>query len=436
MKSKNLIIASAILLSLGTFAQKDELKALKKMYAKEVISTADLVEYKSNISKLETLATEESDKVYTNFYKSMTPLLEMMSFGNTVTQAQILKVLNPKTIAETEVGLNATLNYEKKSGKKVYTDDIIETITSFKPQLLSYAIGLGDAKMYKESSQVLYSVYKLDKKDQENLYYAASYAVNGKDYENALKYYNELKALNYTGENTLYYAKNLASGKEEYYLNKADRDKLVLLKTHSTPRDEKQPSKKGEIYKNISLILVESGKVEEAKAALKEARLSNPDDVSLITTEADIYYKANDLVTYKKLISEAIEKNPNDAILVFNLGVISGKANQEAESEKYYKRALEIDPNYTDAYINLAELKLRKDDNFVKEMNKLGTSEKDTKKYDALKIERNNMFKEVMPVLEKANELDPKNIDVSKLLQNVYKNLELNDKAKALKAKM
>ena len=38
------------------------------------------------------------------------------------------------------------------------------------------------------------------KKDQEKLYYAASYAVNGQDYDLALKHYEELKNLNYSGE--------------------------------------------------------------------------------------------------------------------------------------------------------------------------------------------------------------------------------------------
>ena len=68
MKIKNLIVAGTIMLSVATFAQKDELKTLKKLYAKDFIKGEDLATYKATISKLETLATEEGDKVYTNFY--------------------------------------------------------------------------------------------------------------------------------------------------------------------------------------------------------------------------------------------------------------------------------------------------------------------------------------------------------------------------------
>jgi hypothetical protein len=69
-------------------------------------------------------------------------------------------------------------------------------------------------------------------------------------------------------------------------------------------------------------------------------------------------------------------------------------------------------------------------------MNKLGTSAKDMKRYDVLKTQREELFKSIIPYLEKAVELDPKNIDVSKTLLNVYSALEMTDKMKPLKAKI
>jgi hypothetical protein len=62
--------------------------------------------------------------------------------------------------------------------------------------------------------------------------------------------------------------KNLIGEKEEFFGGtpeaKADRDLKVKAKLYIAPRDEKIPSKRGEIYKNIALIYVESGKVDEA----------------------------------------------------------------------------------------------------------------------------------------------------------------------------
>ena len=152
MKIKQIVITGTLLVSFASFAQKDELKALKKIYAKDEINTEDLSLYKSLITKVEPIATEEGDKVYTNFYKSMLPALELNSLGvdKTLTPLQIqmkmMKAVNPKSISDFEKGLNATLDYEKKTGKKIYTDDILETIVAFKPQFLNYAILLGKDK--------------------------------------------------------------------------------------------------------------------------------------------------------------------------------------------------------------------------------------------------------------------------------------------------
>jgi tetratricopeptide (TPR) repeat protein len=437
MKIKQIIIAGTLLVSVASFAQKDELKALKKIYAKDEIKGADLEEYKALVNKVQPLAIEEGDKVYANFYKCMIPVLESLAIDKSMPPLQIqialAKAVSAKSISELAQGLNATLDYEKKSGKKIQTDDINETIASFKPEMLNYAIALGNQKKHKESAEVLYAIYQLDKKDQEILYYAANYAVNGQDYDSALKYYNELKSIGYTGEGTLYYATSKATSKEESYQSKVDRDNLVRLGTHISPREEKIPSKKGEIVKNIALIYVEQGKNNEAKEALVEARKENPEEVGLITSQADVYLKMNDTENYQKLIKEALAKNPNDEILLFNLGVTSANAGQLVDAENYYRKVIELKPSYIDAYLNLADLILKPDAKIVEEINKLTNSEKDLKKYDALKADRQKLFNKAMPFLEKAHELDPKNDIVKSNLKSVYSFLELMDKVKALK---
>lgn len=441
MKIKHIVLASTVLFSSGVLAQKDELKALKKIYAKDEIKGNDLAEYKALVAKVEPLVTEEGDKVYAGFYKAMTPVLESMAIDKSMPPAQIqaamMKLANPKAISNLAAGLNATLEYEKKTGKKVYTDDINETIASFKPDMIDFAMQLGNLGKNKEAGEVLYAVYQMDKKDNDMLYYAASYAVNAKEYDKALDHYAELKKLNYTGEGTLYFAYNNEKKQEENFgVNKSLRDLAVSSGSHAKPRQEKIPSKRGEIYKNIALILVEKGKVTEAKAAVAEARAANPDDSSLILTEADLSLKLNDFDGYTKLVNEALAKDPNNVDLVYNLGVISGNANKNEEAERYYKRALEINPNYFNANLNLAELKLRGDEKIVNEMSKLGTSEKDNKRYEVLKAERDKILKSALPYLEKAVEIDPTNEPGKKTLLTVYGALEMTDKAKALKAKM
>lgn len=303
------------------------------------------------------------------------------------------------------------------------------------PMLQQYLAGLDTAKNYKDASRLVYVLYQLGG-DQDQLFNAATYAVAAEDYDSALKYYNELKAIKYSGEGISYVAKNIASDNDDYFSSKAERDKLVSMKTHILPREVKRPSKRGEIYKNIALILVQKGQIEEAKAAIADAKRENPEDTSLLLTEADLYLTLKDTETYKKLIGQVLEKNPNDADLVYNLGVINLQAENNVEAEKYFKRAIEINPNYINAYVNLSAIKLKGDKKLVDEMNKLGTSEKDNKRYDVLKKERTALFNSALPFLEKAYELDAKNKLVIDNLISVYGFLEMQDnpKYKALKA--
>ncbi len=436
MKINQIIVAGTLLVSVASFAQKDELKALKKIYDRDTPSAEDVIAYKANLNKLEPLAIEEGDKIYYNYYKAVLPEVELSSLGNATPPKpeQIAKLFSPKAISDLAAAYNSTLEFEKKSGKKVFTSDINEDVAILKPMLFQVVVSLDGQKKYKEVSEIFYSIYQFDKKDTDNLYYAASYATNAEEYDKALVYYMELKNINYTGESINYIAKNLASLKEDSFKTKEERDKYVSIGTHSNPREEKNPSKKGEIFKNIALILVQQGKVEEAKTAISDARKANPEDTSLMLTEANLYLKLNDKATYSKIVSEVLQKDPNNAELLFNLAVLSSDTDS-AQSEKYYKKAIEIKPDYFDAYLNLSELLLRSDEKFVKEMNSLGTSEKDNKRYEALKLERNNSFKKIMPYLEKAVELKPDNQDAKTTLIGVYSALEMTDKAKALKDK-
>lgn len=437
MKIKSVFIAGALLVSVMSFAQKDELKALKKIYNKEVPTASDLAEYKTNLSKLETVASEESDKVALNYYKSVTPKIELALLGANPKPEQLQKIFTPKTVSDYVNVNNATLEFEKKSGKKVFTEDILKNTVLIKPIMVNAAASLGDSKKYAESSEILYSVYQLDKKDQEKLYYAASYAVLAKDYDKALPYYNELKTLNYSGEATMYFATNKETKTEDYFgTTPTERDLLVKTGQYEKPRQEKLLSKKGEIYKNIALILVEQGKADEAKAAIVDARKANPDDVSLIISEAEFHLKDKDYDGYSRIVNEALAKDPNNKQLLFNLGAISGNSNKNEEAEKYYKKVLEIDNTYFDAYLNLAELKLRSDKEFVEQMTKLGTSDADNKKFEVLRAKQIANYKEVLPYLEKAVELRPNDADVKKVLLGVYQALEMTDKYKALKAKL
>jgi tetratricopeptide (TPR) repeat protein len=314
MKGKVLLLVSSIILSTSAFAQKNELKTLKKIYGKEKISDSDMELYKTTLTSAESLVagSTEDDKVYFEYYKGVAPLLEMtlalLNPAKSTDPMLASKILSIDKVNQFVAVANATKEYEKKSGKQVYTTDIDQKIKVLKPILLNYAVALSNVPNYRDAAILLAAMYNLDNSDLEKLYYAANYAVNSKDYNLSLSYYLLLKEKNYTGERENLHAINIKSQKEETFNTKSERDLFIKAGTHEKPRDEKIPSKRPEIYKNIALIYLELGKTAEAKQAIQEARIENPDDVSLIISESNIYLKENDMVSYKKLISVALKK--------------------------------------------------------------------------------------------------------------------------------
>jgi tetratricopeptide (TPR) repeat protein len=422
MKSKYVILASALLISVATFAQKDQIKAAEKALKggnpQEAITILNAAESAS--------ATAPDTEKAQYFFVKGTAFLELAN----------KKVEEGKNLSLAAKAYQDLLAVEKASGKDKYSSQVATSIINIKYKLMDSAIEDTKTDKHLEGAKKLYDAYLLDKKDTINLYYAASTYVNGKDYATALKMYEELKALNYSGKGTSYLAMNKLTGQEDLYNTAKERDLAVKLGTHEKPRKEAIPSKRGEIYKNIALILVQDGKTEEAKKAISDARKANPEDSSLILTEANLYLETKDFDTYKKLVGEALEKNPNDVDLIFNLGVLSANAKNLVDAEKYYKKVMEIDPKYINAYINFSALKLENEKVIIDEMNKLGTSAKDMKRYEVLKSKREELFKSIIPYLQKAVELDPKNIDVSKTLLNVYSALEMMPESKALKEKI
>lgn len=421
MKIKYLGAALALALTTGVMAQKDQLKALEK-----AMKGNDIMAIKSAISNAESTMSTATDVEKAQFFY----LKGMATFDLAKKNAD--KSNNLITSANAFAEMEAV---EKASGKNKFTNQAKAAVEDLKNALLNGAVEDQNNKKFASGVTKLELLYKMNN-NPEMLYYAANFAIMGKDYDKALIHYEELKRLNYSGEGISYKAKSIVNDEITTFGSKSERDQAVRLKTHVEPNDEKIPSKRGEIFSNIALILVEKGRTDEAKKALQEARQANPEDIGLMMAEADLYYKEKNFEQYMKILEDAAKKMPNSPELFFNLGVAAGKVEDFDKAIEYYQKAINANPKYADAYFNIAIVKIDKDQKLVDEMNSLGTSAKDNKRYDEIKKERVVLFKDALPFLEKNVELDPSNIDAKRTLLNIYSFLDMTDKYKALKATM
>jgi tetratricopeptide (TPR) repeat protein len=311
-------------------------------------------------------------------------------------------------------------------------EEVMEQLNLLSADIVNSAIDDNGGGDFKSSTEKLYLAYLIDPElNKDYLYFAASSAVNAEMYDVALEYYDQLKEMAYTGVVTKYYVTEVESGVETE-VTESEYDLYKKSKSYENVREEDTPSKFPEIVKNIALIHAQRGDNEKAMIAVQEARLSNPTDLNLILTEANIYIQLDEKAKFQSLMNEAIAQDPDNANLYYNLAVVTADLGEKEAARAYYEKAIEKDPNYENAYLNLVALILEGEQTIVEQMNSLGTSAADNAKYDALKLDREEIYKECVPILKSLIEIG-ENEDAIKTLMNIYGTLGDNEGYKEMK---
>lgn len=413
---KQIIIALALLVSTFSFSQKDEIKAAEK-----AIKSGNYADAKAAVNAAEGLISPADDKTKAKFYVLKGQALYANGTGTN------------QDIDAAIASLNMVESVDGSNGK--YAGEVADLKQAMLSNFLTKGQAALEEKQYTKSSDNFEKAYRMSPKDTIFLYYAASTAVSGQDYDKALDYYGDLRDMGYKGADMEYTAVNKETNEIESFDNKTLRDISVKAGTHVKPEDIKGESKHSEIVKNIALIYIAKGENEMAAKAMKDARKENPDDLGLLISEANVMLKLDDKEAFKKLMEEATTKDPTNPELQYNLGVIAAEGGDNESAMKYYKRAIELNPEYADAHNNMAVLILNKDQEIIEKMNVLGNSAADNKKYDEYKLQRLEVYKEAIPYLETAFKIKP-NIFTAKTLMNIYSQISDMPKFNEMKAKV
>lgn len=397
-----------LLVTIG-YAQKKELKQAQKLFKASKVEEAKV-----------SLSTNQA-------------LIEGSDDAKIKTQYHFLKGQIARLDKDYQVAYD---NLKLAEGNASLKSALVAEIQQLTSDIVNAAIAQSEAKEFIPSSKNLFLAYQINPEDNKDyLYYSATNAVNGGDYDLALKRYIQLRDIEYTGIVTKYYVTDVATGQEsevsatEYGIYQKSKD-------YTNARSEDTESKYPEIVKNIALIYNQLGQKDNAMKAVQDARKANPGDVGLILTEANIYIQLGEKQRYKELITEAIEQDPNNAVLYFNLGVVNNEQGDSASARGFYEKAIELDPSMENAYLNLVALILENESTIVEQMNSLGNSRADNLKYDELKKERETLYKECVPVLKQLIALDDSNLEAVQTLRNIYGTIGDNEGFMEMKAIM
>ena len=402
---RNIVCIALIALCFNVQAQKKELRKIDKLVLESFWEEA-----KDELETSKSLILSSEDKYKAQFYFYDAKVSnELKDFKNAINSLNNLNKLNPNS------NLPTKLELEYSNLGIVISNSVVNS-----------AVTDNQNSNFLDAAEKLIMAYEMDMdKNIDYLYFAAGSAVNGKDYDLSLEYYVKLKNMGYTGIVDEYFVTNNETGVEEK-VSQTEYDLLKSSKDYSNPRIGQTESRFPEIVKNIALIYVQQGKNDLAEAAIKEAREIQPDDVSLLLNEADLYIRISnnsdndeDRLLYrnkfKTLMEKAIELDPDNGILYYNLGVIYAEQGELALAKEKYSQAIKLIPDYVDAYLNLVSVILEDEVSIVDEMNSLGTSKKDNLRYDELKVKREDLYRECVPLLEELLNVSPTNIDALNL---------------------
>ena len=423
---RNIICIALIALCFNRQAQKKELRKIDRLVLESFWEEA-----KDELETSKSLILSSEDKYKAQFYFYDAKVSnELKDFKNAINSLNNLNKLNPNS------NLPTKLELEYSNLGIVISNSVVNS-----------AVTDNQNSNFLDAAEKLIMAYEMDMdKNIDYLYFAAGSAVNGKDYDLSLEYYVKLKNMGYTGIVDEYFVTNNETGVEEK-VSQTEYDLLKSSKDYSNPRIGQTESRFPEIVKNIALIYVQQGKNDLAEAAIKEAREIQPDDVSLLLNEADLYIRISnnsdndeDRLLYrnkfKTLMEKAIELDPDNGILYYNLGVIYAEQGELALAKEKYSQAIKLVPDYVDAYLNLVSVILEDEVSIVDEMNSLGTSKKDNLRYDELKVKREDLYRECVPLLEELLNVSPTNIDALNTLKNIYGVLGNNEAFMKIKAKI
>ncbi|MCO6486022.1 MAG: hypothetical protein J5I41_09650 [Saprospiraceae bacterium] len=189
------------------------------------------------------------------------------------------------------------------------------------------------------------------------------------------------------------------------------------------------------IYDLLYNAYIETDKAKAA-AYLDEGRKKYPDEVSLLFTEINHYLREGRMDELVTRLKTAIEKEPENKSLYLTLGNVYDNLFQKALEAKdeskgdtyfdaaldYYNQALAKDAQYLDAIYSIGALYYNRAAVYQQGLNALADdiSKEGIRKYDALKAKMSAEFDKALPYFQKAEQLDPNDVNTLIALKEIY----------------
>ncbi|MGI6718928.1 MAG: tetratricopeptide repeat protein [Bacteroidales bacterium] len=187
------------------------------------------------------------------------------------------------------------------------------------------------------------------------------------------------------------------------------------------------------INNSIKMEMQQSLNNQDTTAFLKAIELGRekfPEDVFYVISEANVWLSKNNSEKALACLEEASKMVSDNPEIYYAIGVNYGNLGDIEKAVAAYEKAIELKPDYFEAQYNLGAIYVSKGNDISAEANNLPFEE--TEKYNELIEESNKYFEKAAPHLEKAYELNNKEVTVLTTLREIYVRLKNTDDVKRI----
>lgn len=274
-------------------------------------------------------------------------------------------------------------------------------------------------KDYRNAYKKLMILHQLKPRDTIYLFAAATNAFHAEDMdEEALRLFEQLKEIQYKGNEIQYLATNKLTGEEELFSDPELREEFIKAGYFDKPENRRAIPKKGEVIKGLALLYDRNDDREKAFNLLENAEKEHPENPEILKNIALAYYELGKKDEYQQRLRILLQKDPeNKAVYYLLLGNLAQEEQEPRAARAYYKKMTELKPDYAEGYIALSNLILNEVAVNRDQMNKLTEEgQKDSEAYREAEHRQEQLYEEVIPFLEEAFKHDAANIDIIRAL--------------------
>ena len=268
--------------------------------------------------------------------------------------AQAASAANDEALALAELGRAASIRpewelaamFEAQLLRRKSPEEAAKRLSGFlekypnaREARLHYARLLVGEKRYADARAEFEKLLSIHKNDTEAIYGIGLLAMQAKDYATAEEHFRRLLDLGYRDPNGVRYTLGQIAEERKDWPRAIEWYRTIQRGEHALPARMRAAN-----------ALAKQGKLDEARAFLREASASDPQRVQLLIAEAQLLREASRHREAFELLGQALEKNPDQPDLLYDYALTAEKIERLDILESNLRKVIQVKPDHAHAY--------------------------------------------------------------------------------------